>query len=244
MRTTSVVVAIALSLGCDHGAAAQPQPSPDIPVRLTWSALNQDGYAMVTFTNDTPAAITAWALGLNIVRPDGSKVVRPGSKADFWAGLIVARFSPGRPVVGPVFLPSTPYTHAVRVGDPAGIADFSVFLTAVVFDDGSVVGNRADVAMFLASREIDATEADAWGAAFQAAADAPDRDTAVGLLQQAIDGGAPARRVGVPLKNLAQQAIRDRADDARFKAVLDDALQKANVYATEGRRHLNPGAPR
>jgi len=224
-------------------AAAQPGQQPDIPVRLTWSALNQDGYAMVTFTNDTPLVVTAWALSTNITRTDGSKTVLPSNKMDTWASLVAARTGL-IPAVGPPLLsPATPYTHAVKVGlgPPADIAEFSLFLTAVVFEDGTVTGNRAQVAMLLASREVEAATADAWRTVFQSAADAADRDTAVLLLQEAIDGGAPAIRVGASLKGLAQQVIRDRADESRFNTALDRALQRAHAYATEGRRHLNPG---
>jgi hypothetical protein len=213
MSAAALVVLIAIA----PGVAAQPGQQPDIPVRLTWSALNQDGYAMVTFTNDSPLVVTAWALGSNIVGPDGSKVVRPSTRTDMWAGLIAARSGSGAPVSGPMLIPATPYTYAVRV---------------------------ADVAMFLASREIEATTADAWRAVFQAAAKAPDRDTAIGLLGQAIDAGASAVRIGVSLKSLAQRIIREGADGDRLKAALDNAIRTADAYAQGGRRHLNPGPPR
>jgi hypothetical protein len=88
---------------------------------------------------------------------------------------------------------------------------------------------------------VDATNCEKWRTAFQAATEAPDRDSAVGVLQQAIEGGAPAQRMAFALKGMAQRAVSQRANDAMFNATLAEAFKTADIYIREGRRHLTPG---
>ncbi|MCX6539488.1 MAG: hypothetical protein NT151_11245 [Acidobacteria bacterium] len=225
-------------------AVTQPTPTGAIPMRISWSELNQDGYAQVTFVNDSPLMVTAWALNATVTRPDGTTVTHPSSKTDTIGMMASVRLGRNLPAVGPLLRPATPYTHPVRVDDPAKVLQFSLSVDAVVYEDGTVVGNRLAVAMLLAARETDATNTETWRAVIQSAIDAPDRDSAVGILKQAIEGGAPAQRMSFTLKGMAQSAVSQRANDKMFTATLAEALKTADVYVTECRRHLNPGQTR
>jgi len=241
MRIARLVLAATMVCAVAPRAIAQPAPPGAIPVRLSWSELNQDGYAQVTFANDSPLMVTAWALNAIVTRPDGATVTRPVTRVDAIGALATLRLGRNVPTVGPLLCPGTSYTHPVRVDDPAKVSQFSLSVDAVVYEDGTVMGNRSAVAMFLASREVDATNCEKWRTAFQAATDAPDRDSAIGVLQQAIEGGAPAVRMALTLKGLAQRAVSQRANEKMFDATLAEALKTADIYVTEGRRHLNPG---
>ena len=240
MRIARLVLAATMVCAVAPRAIAQPAPAGVIPVRLSWSELNQDGYAQVTFINDSPLMVTAWALKAIVTRPDGTSVTLPSNRTDSLGMLAIVRLGRNAPTNGPLLRPGTSYTHPVRVDDPAKVSQFSLSVDAVVYEDGTVMGNRSAVAMFLASREVDATNCAKWRTAFQAASDAPDRDSAIGVLQQAIEGGAPAVRMALTLKGLAQRAVSQRANEKMFDATLAEALKTADIYVTEGRRHLNP----
>jgi hypothetical protein len=241
MRSARLVLAAAVLMSGAPPAMAQSAQADAIPIRISWSELNQDGYAQVTFVNDSPLMVTAWALNAIVTKPDGTSVTRPSSRTDSIGMLATLRLGRNAPSVGPLLRPGTSYTHPVRVDDPATVSQFSLSVDAVVYEDGTVMGNRSAVAMLLASREVDATNCEKWRTAFQAATDAPDRDSAIGVLQQAVEGGAPAVRMALTLKGLAQRAVSQRANDRMFNATLAEALKTADIYVAEGRRHLNPG---
>ena len=240
MRIARLVVAATMVCAVAPRAMAQSAQTGAIPIRISWSELNQDGYAQVTFVNDSPLMVTAWALNAIVTRPDGTSVTRPSNRMDTIGMLAIVRLERNAQAAGPLLRPGTPYTHPVRVDDPAKVSRFSLIVDAVVYEDGTVMGNRSAVAMVLASREVDATNCEKWRTAFQAAIDAPDRDSATGILQQAIEGGAPAVRMALTLKGLAQRAVSQRANEKMFDATLAEALKTADIYVTEGRRHLNP----
>jgi hypothetical protein len=241
MRFARLVLAATVLLSGAPSALAQSAQAGAIPIRISWSELNQDGYAQVTFVNDSPLIVTAWALNATVTRADGATVTLPSSRVDAVGALTTLRLGRSGLPPGPLLRPGEPYTHPVRVDDPARVSRFSLRIDAVVFEDGTVTGNRSAVAIFLGSREVDATNCEKWRITFQAATDAPDRDSAIGILQQAIEGGAPAQRMAFTLKGLAQRAVSQRASDAMFNATLAEGLKTADIYVREGRRHLTPG---
>ena len=50
--------------------------------------------------------------------------------------------------------------------------------------------------------------------------------------------------VATTLKSQAQNIIRQQGNDQAYSGALSSALTMAHLYATECRRHLNPGAGR
>jgi hypothetical protein len=216
----------------------QSSPAVPIPVRLSWGALNPDGYAQATLINDSPLIVTAWAVSGVITRPDGTTAVRSLMQVDAIGMLANMRSRPTPAVpAGPMLLPGKKTIHAVRVDDPAKVSQFSMSVEAVVLEDGTVLGNRKALARMLAQREVDATAASQWLAAFEAAAGTADRDAAASQLQQAVDS-LPADRLSVTLKSIAQRAIGQRRNKSAFRAAVADAIKTARIYVIECRRHV------
>ena len=233
----AIVAAVLSCLGL--GSPSQQATAADaVPVRVAWSALNPDGYAQVTLTNDSPLIVTAWAVSINITRPDGSRVGHRAAQSDFLGVMVTMR---SRPNVagpgGPLLTPGGSRIVPMRVDDPATVSEFSFSVDAAVLEDGTVLGDRKAVAMLLAARESDAAAAERWLAVFESAVSAADTDTAVGILQRAI-GGLPSDRTSASLKSSAQQAVSQRANPGAFQAMLDQGAKAANVTITECRRHL------
>ena len=234
--TAALVAAVAL-LSPPAIVTQQATSTAAIPVRVTWDTLNQDGYAQVTFFNDSPLIVTAWAVGMSITRPDGSTTAAPlRAGMDAIGSLVYLRSHPNAPP-GKLLLPSRQMVYPVRIGTPSSVASFTLTLVAVAFEDGSVLGDRESLARMLAQREANATAAEQWHGAFEAALAAKDRSTSVGILQRALNT-LPADGVTVTLKGQAQQAIAQQTDKARFRAALADALGTATAGVVECRRHL------
>jgi hypothetical protein len=222
-----------------------PQVITDIPVRIAYDPLNPDGYSLVTLTNDSPQMITAWALRVTRTRLDGTVTTTAGMSTDAVGQLVTIRVGlPGPGLAsGPLMASGGSYRPTVRVDDPARVVSFAISVAAVVFEDGTVAGDRSSVASLLARREGLAKTADEWSSLLEAVQGAGDRASAVAILQRAIDT-FPGDPVAVTLKSVAASAVRQQSSDQAFAASVARMQALARAYAVEGRRHLTPGAAR
>lgn len=248
----------ALILSSSTQIIGQEPGSDAIPVRLAWTAMNADGFSQVTLTNEGPLAVTAWALKVSITRQDGRTETRPSFTTDGLGAFASGKLGSPLAGAGTVLLPGKTLLHSTKLVPSAAdlaavslppnarmvstvsaadVAAFSLTLDAVVFEDGTVAGNRSAIARVLAQRETWASACEPWLQGFQAAARASDPEAGAAILQDLIEKAA-ASGMAFTLKGMAERAVASRADAKAFQASVERGTRTAEVYVTECRRHV------
>jgi hypothetical protein len=238
---------LVLLLPIAHASAQTPSPSQPYggtgyPVRISWGEPNQDGYVQATLQNESTQIIVGYAVSMVVPVGNGNSKSRMVMATDAVGALLSLRRGSPRPgPVCPLLLPSTSCVRPVRIQPNPPPGPYLLVASALIYEDGSIEGDRSLVAMFLATRESDADAGERWRSVIAQALESANHEDAVSALKAAADGGLPADRNSMSLRNDVQRAIQAAGNESAFKAALTGALRDADLQITECRRHLNPG---
>ena len=239
-----VLLLSAVQAGAQPPSSNQPYGGTGYPVRINWGEPNQDGFVQTTLQNESTQIISAYAVSMVVPEVKSGPKSRMVFASESLGALLSIRRGIQRPAICPLLKPSTSCVQQVKLRPDLPVGPYQLVVSALIYEDGTVDGDRSVIAMLLASRESEADAGDRWRAVIVQALESQNHEDAVSALKAAVGGGLPADRNSLVLKNDVQRAIQQEGNQTQFKAALTTALRDADLQITECRRHLNPGPPR